>query len=609
MTEANQCSRCGAELDAAAASSGLCPHCLLQAGVEESAATSAESERTTSPSPAEPAGARGADAALKTPEELARLFPQLEIKELLGHGGMGAVYLARQKALDRLVALKLLAPRGGSNREFAERFTREARALARLNHPRIVAVYDFGIVEGLYFFLMEYVEGTNLRHLMRGGHLSPQEALALVPQICDALQYAHDEGVVHRDIKPENILLDKKGRVKIADFGLAKILGTDASEAGLTGSRHVMGTPHYMAPEQLEHPKAVDHRADIYSLGVVFYEMLTGELPLGRFAPPSQKVHVDVRLDEVVLRALEKEPERRYQHASDVKTDVEGLGPPALEKTLTKGADEKEPILARGILDRRNSRKWFWLFTAVLGLFAVALVSKLGSWAFMIVVSMLLGWVFAYRREYAISSEFAAPPTKRWLPRWYLVMIALVAGAVAFWGLSNTGDPIWLFGVLCYVDPFLQSWFRYRPWRSPAGHRQLQLQRVVALAVITIVLLIILLKPTSFIWLGLWVAFLVGVAIYGSLRAITAKNREERDQSLLWLQTAGFLFFFYPAFKPLDYFSWVYRLSETKPKPEDVVMLRIVFGAAMVFFLAWKIQTYRALSQRAPGGLLSGRAA
>src|SRR5439155_18119915 len=143
--------------------------------------------------------------------------------------------------------------------------------------------------------------------------------------ICDALQFAHDEGIVHRDIKPENILLDKKGRVKIADFGLAKILGKQPTDFTITGKGEKMGTPHYMAPEQVEKPQTVDHRADIYSLGVVFYEMLTGELPLGRFAAPSQKVQIDVRLDEVVLRALEKEPERRYQQESQVRTDVETI--------------------------------------------------------------------------------------------------------------------------------------------------------------------------------------------------------------------------------------------------------------------------------------------
>ena len=155
--------------------------------------------------------------------------------------------------------------------------------------------------------------------------MKPAEALKIVPQICDALQFAHDEGIVHRDIKPENILLDKKGRVKIADFGLAKLLGKTPHDMSLTGTQQVMGTLHYMAPEQIEGARDVDHRADIYSLGVTFYEMLTGELPIGRFAAPSKKVQIDVRLDEVVLRSLEKEPEQRYQHASEIKTEMETI--------------------------------------------------------------------------------------------------------------------------------------------------------------------------------------------------------------------------------------------------------------------------------------------
>jgi serine/threonine protein kinase len=257
--------------------------------------------------------------------EVAKLFPQFEILELLGHGGMGAVYKARQPTLDRLVALKILPPQASGDTGFADRFTREARALARLSHPNIVAVHEFGQAGGLNYFVMEYVEGLNLRQLEQAGKLSAREALKIIPQICDALQFAHDEGIVHRDIKPENVMLDKKGRVKIADFGLARILGREPEALRLTGTKDVMGTPHYMAPEQVEHPQEVDHRADIYSLGVVFYEMLTGELPLGRFQPPSRKVEVDVRLDEVVLHALEKEPERRYQQASEVKSDLETI--------------------------------------------------------------------------------------------------------------------------------------------------------------------------------------------------------------------------------------------------------------------------------------------
>src|SRR3989442_10274164 len=170
-----------------------------------------------------------------------------------------------------------------------------------------------------------FVDGVNLRQAMRMGRFTPAQALAVVPHICEALQFAHNEGILHRDIKPENILLDSKGRVKIADFGIAKLLGEPHTDATRTGSGATLGTPHYMAPEQLERPGEGDHRADIYSLGVVFYEMLTGELPLGKFQPPSQKVQGDVRLDEVVLHALEKEPARRYQQISQVKTAVDTI--------------------------------------------------------------------------------------------------------------------------------------------------------------------------------------------------------------------------------------------------------------------------------------------
>src|SRR5207244_8756597 len=207
------------------------------------------------------------------PAELAKHFPQLEILELLGQGGMGAVYKARQPRLNRLVALKILPAEVAADPAFAERFAREAQALAQLTHPNIVAVHDFGEAGGLYYFLMEFVDGVNLRQMLATGRLEPREALALVPRVCEALQYAHDEGVVHRDIKPENLLVDKKGRVKIADFGLAKLLGRAPTDYRLTGPQTVMGTPHYMAPEQLEKPLEVDHRADIYSLGAVFYEM------------------------------------------------------------------------------------------------------------------------------------------------------------------------------------------------------------------------------------------------------------------------------------------------------------------------------------------------
>ncbi len=317
---------------------GLCPECLIKSGF---------------PTGVESADAKRAPFIPPTIEELAKLFPQLEILELIGKGGMGAVYKARQPKLNRFVALKILPPSIGSDPAFAERFAREAQALAQLNHPGIVTLYEFGQAGGLHFFMMEFVDGVNLRQLLMNGRIAPREALAIVPQICDALQFAHDQGIVHRDIKPENILLDRRGRVKVADFGLAKIIGGENEPVGasptgattLTEAGKIIGTPQYMSPEQIAHPADVDHRADIYALGVVFYQMLTGELPGRKIEPPSRKVHIDVRLDEVVLRALERKPELRYQQASALKTQVETIAgmesaqpdshPPALNERPT----------------------------------------------------------------------------------------------------------------------------------------------------------------------------------------------------------------------------------------------------------------------------------
>ena len=297
---------------AADAPRGLCPVCVLGG-----AATVKDTQ---------PAGrAPTATDEIPSISRVASAFPQLEVLELIGRGGMGFVFKARQPHLDRLVALKLLPDKLARDPQFAERFNREGRVLARLNHPNIVSVFDFGRTEHFYFLTMEYVDGVNLRQAMQAGRFSPAEALAIVPKVCEALQYAHEQGVLHRDIKPENILLDARGRVKIADFGIAKLVDDDPASVTLTGTGTALGTPHYMAPEQLERPSEVDHRADIYSLGVVFYEMLTGELPLGRFAPPSAKTPVNTGVDDVVFRTLERDREKRFQSAGEVKTRVEHL--------------------------------------------------------------------------------------------------------------------------------------------------------------------------------------------------------------------------------------------------------------------------------------------
>lgn len=256
-------------------------------------------------------------------DEISVAFPQWEIVSLIGEGGMGFVYQVRQPALDRIVALKILSPELSRDPAFAERFAREARVLGKLNHPNIVTVFESGESGGFFYLVMEFVDGVNLRQAMRAGRFTPQQALAVVPGICDALQAAHAQGVWHRDIKPENILLDAQGNVKIVDFGIARLVGDPRRDFTLTRTGAALGSAAYMAPEQHEKPHDVDHRADIYSLGVVIYEMLTGELPLGRFPAPSAKAAVDARIDEIVFRTLEKEREMRQQSATEVKTEMQ----------------------------------------------------------------------------------------------------------------------------------------------------------------------------------------------------------------------------------------------------------------------------------------------
>jgi len=231
MADQESCPRCGEPLPPDV-TPGHCPKCLMQVAFESEADVLSGSA-TESPNQG---------TAAWNVDELAALFPELEIIEQVGTGGMGVVYKAKQKQLDRLVAVKLVRPDLCGDPAFAERFTREARAMARLSHPAIINVFDFGQRENFYFFIMEFVDGANLRQLVRSGELDSKAALTVVPQICEALQYAHDEGIVHRDIKPENIMLDRSGRVKIADFGLAKLIKPQPDDFTLTGTKQVMGT-------------------------------------------------------------------------------------------------------------------------------------------------------------------------------------------------------------------------------------------------------------------------------------------------------------------------------------------------------------------------------
>ena len=433
------CPRCQSPIPADAPG-GLCPSCALL-GVAE---------------PTDPA--QSAAAGTPTIEELAAAFPEYEMLGVIGQGGMGVVFKARQPRLDRLVALKILPPALAAQPGFAERFTREARALARLAHPHIVAVYDFGERAGFYYLMMEFVNGVNLRQAMRAG-VTPVQALALVPRICEALQFAHDRGVLHRDIKPENILLDTAGTPKLADFGIAKFAGDTTAKTNLTETGAALGTAAYMSPEQIEKPATVDHRADIYSLGVVLYEMLTGELPLGRFAAPSEKSHVSPGVDEVVMRALEKERERRQQSATEMRTQVEAAA--------TSAAAPVSENIANPWPNRL-----FWL---IVGIFVLPLVatfcaivipqltmtghdhrSHVGGWVVTLVALLPaftgVALFFGYHRTRPSADR--ATPRATWNPlpkRIFLLLLAVVVAPILLLGLG-----------------FAVPVFAYRSWVMPA---------------------------------------------------------------------------------------------------------------------------------------------
>ncbi|MEK0449145.1 MAG: hypothetical protein RL088_1413 [Verrucomicrobiota bacterium] len=282
------------------------------------------------------------------PEDLSGLLPGYDIVRLIGRGGMGAVYEARQVNLGRRVALKVLPPELGANEAFAERFRREARALGRLEHGNILEVFDFGeSTAGHLFYSMQYVEGGDLGARLKTGPLPQGEALRLVKEICAALEAAHAQGVIHRDIKPSNILLTADGTVKVADFGIAVL--DDQPKERLTFTGIAVGTLEYAAPEQAA-GIAVDTRSDLYSVGVICYEVLTGQLPRGIFDPPS-KVNADVApaLDSVVHTAMQSDPARRFQTANDFRAALSRSGESrALSSRLIPLAAAAVVLLAAG---------------------------------------------------------------------------------------------------------------------------------------------------------------------------------------------------------------------------------------------------------------------
>ncbi len=293
-----------------------------------------------------------------SPEQVTAAIPhgRYTAEKVIGVGGMGIVYRGTQVSLNRPIALKLLKCGHGANYNFEDRFRREALSMALLTHPNIVAIYDYGHIDTDYLYIvMELIDGIDLAEIIRAGNLTIQHALMLLPQICYALEYAHSRGIVHRDVKPANVMVTRQGEVKITDFGLAKKF--DQVNSIVTQTNMIMGTPEYAAPEQVDAHREVDHRADIYSLGVLMYQMLTGQLPRGSWQPPSAKAGIDARFDGIVVKAMMTDRNQRFQSVTELRraleavtiTPLNALGEPTdyLVSSASQPKPQTQPVAKR----------------------------------------------------------------------------------------------------------------------------------------------------------------------------------------------------------------------------------------------------------------------
>ena len=240
--------------------------------------------------------------------DLAPLFPGYDFEFLIATGGMGAVYCAVQRSLERKVAIKILPEEFSQDAAFCASFQAEAKAMARLNHPNLIGVYDFGEVNGMLFIVMEFVPGQSLFHSSHGIAIDASEVIRIVSATCHGLAHAHEHGIIHRDIKPSNILLDLNAQPKIGDFGLARPVETQTQEG-----EEIYGTPHYTAPEVVHSPQSVDNRADIFSIGVMLHELLTAHLPADDPRSASAIIHCDPRFDAIIRKATQSRSGRPLQ--------------------------------------------------------------------------------------------------------------------------------------------------------------------------------------------------------------------------------------------------------------------------------------------------------
>lgn len=264
-------------------------------------------------------------------DEIAALLPQFEILSFIAKGGMGAVYLAKQKSLDREVAIKILPRSFGEDEAFRSSFEAEAKSMAKLNHPNLIGIYDFGQIDGMLYIVMEMVHGSSLYHASYGKTIDQAEAGRIICEICRGLDNAHQQGILHRDIKPANILLDDQLSPKIGDFGLARPIGDHESDTAY-------GTPGYTAPEVVHNPSAVDESTDLYSVGAMLYELLTSKLPEKPYMPAATLVGCDTRFDDIVRKAMNGDPILRFRTAQSMVEAIEAI------------IDEKKPASNNSLL-------------------------------------------------------------------------------------------------------------------------------------------------------------------------------------------------------------------------------------------------------------------
>jgi len=272
------------------------------------------------------------------PTELTELLEGYQVTSLIATGGMGAVYKAIQLSLERFVAIKLLPAEFGADISFHDQFRAEARSMARLNHANLIGIYDFGEAKGMPYIVMEFVAGKSLYYSSYGKAIDQSTAVELIIGICRGLAHAHEAGIVHRDVKPANILLDANAQPKIGDFGLASAADSD-EEDGL-----VYGTPGYAAPEVLSNPKAIGVPSDLYAVGVILYELLTGQMPEEPPSPPSSVADCDKRLDPIFKKATRRNPALRYQSANTMADELKEILPDlgrTRQRTLRSGSEKE----------------------------------------------------------------------------------------------------------------------------------------------------------------------------------------------------------------------------------------------------------------------------